>query len=450
LKNNWQRSFLRKLYNTVLGQLLWRGFRIVINQAYIKELLQKVLTTHDHQPGRLNVPDDMVLLPRIKLGDATPQKTILLITPFYGPGGSSTYTDSICRDFRDNGYRIETVLYGKGHGRPASKLWDKTYHIHSQKAGYLKTPRDTDGQIEIENHCLDDWAGDDLVQFVSSLSNLVNRKICITNYVWLSRALEAVPSTTQKVIVSHDVFADRNARMQNAIGNNEGFHYSINADDEARGLARSDLVIAISDADNDHFVKTLQLPNVTTIPYVPRNREIAPSDFRPAKTSLKIGFIGSGHRPNADAILAFIASTEGRIDFELYVAGRVRRHLKSHSFPENIHIMGPVDDVADFYSLCDVIVNPDAFESGQKIKCIEALSCDKPLVCTLSASAGLTPTSQYHRAVSASECASLVMGLIENSNRLRQVYFDSRKLYANFLEKFQQDACQKIEAALAN
>jgi hypothetical protein len=60
----------------------------------------------------------------------------------------------------------------------------------------------------------------------------------------------------------------------------------------------------------------------------------------------------------------------------------------------------------EFHEKCDVIVNPDMLQSGRKIKCVEALSFSKPLICTTAASGGLTARSPFHRARKPEECAT--------------------------------------------
>ncbi|RHV74986.1 glycosyltransferase [Clostridium sp. OF13-4] len=57
---------------------------------------------------------------------------------------------------------------------------------------------------------------------------------------------------------------------------------------------------------------------------------------------------------------------------QLNIAGGVCNMLSSLKVPDNIRILGYIDDLKKFYSSYDIYINPDTFYSGLKCKTLEA------------------------------------------------------------------------------
>lgn len=421
---------LRRLYGTRAGKMLWKGFSSLVNKRHVKLLVSKALT---EPVGIKNVSSDSFVVPRIDISCSQDEKCLLLVVPFYGSDASSVYVDSVCQDFKESGYQIHAVIYSDGYWRPKSEIWDKVYYLSAQTGDLGQLKRDGNGNVVPDGNGVDDWAGDELVQFTASLSQLNSYRFCIVSYIFLSRIFDVMPRNTYRILVTHDIFTNRNSRIFDACGSQKGFYFSVQGEEEKKGLGRADLVLAIQEYDNKYFKNKLGMTNVETLPYIPAKNYIA----RKARgAELKIGYIGSGHRPNIDAIMQFISSLKVCEGFEFRVAGVICNHLKDYKLPSFVRLAGYVDNLEDFYASCDVIINPDMLQSGLKIKCVEALSFGLPLVCTAAASLGLSPESKYHTASSIKECADLVEELILFTDKINALEESSRELYERFYEKY--------------
>jgi glycosyltransferase involved in cell wall biosynthesis len=310
-----------------------------------------------------------------------------------------------------------------------------------QTRGFGQLKKDKDGNVIPDGHLIDDWAGDELVQFAASLSRLINFKFCIVNYVFLSRIYTAIQKSIYKILVTHDVFSNRNSRIFDTYGGQEGFYFSVEPDEEKKGLNRANLVLAIQEEDKRFFKDELDIGNVMTLPYIPAKKTLP---HRPPGKPLKVGYLGSGHHPNIEAMLQFIDHLNRFDGFVLLVAGSICGSLPDISMPDNVKLVGYISNVEDFYSKCDVVINPDMLRSGLKIKSIEALSFGKPLVCTEAASVGLFAESRYHTAKSIEECANIILELVRHPEKISEVADLSNKLFEQFYNYYHDK--NRIEA----
>jgi len=142
--------------------------------------------------------------------------------------------------------------------------------------------------------------------------------------------------------------------------------------------------------------------------------------------------------------LELIECLGGAVGIELLVAGRIHTEMEGTGLPPNVKILGQIYDIAGFYGSCHVAVNPDTFDSGMKTKSVEALAHDMPLVCTVSASKGLGATAPFHLSKSAQECATFLLGIVNNPAQLRQVHEESRHLYQGFVQRYPDNSCSSI------
>ena len=423
-------KLLNRIIRTKIGYFIWKVFCRCINHSKVRVILVKALSS---DIPIINPQDGYFLLPKIKK-QVFEGKNILVIVPFYGLDASSIYTDSICRDFKKNGYVIHAIVYNNDNCKPKSQLWDHVYHISSQSCIFGNVESISDQSPD--SHTLDDWAGDELIHFIHALSRTVHFKFCIANYIFLSRALTAAAKNTYTIMITHDVFTQRNSRIQKTTQNNKGFYFSTSQSEEKKGLNRSDLVIAIREEDNDYFTSMTEHQNIMTIPYVPQNLINKPFLYSLPPERLKVGFMASAHRPNIDGLLSLTKTIPDSAVFDILVAGSICGRLAPYKLSPHIKLLGVIDDLEKFYENCDIIINPDMVDSGLKIKCVEALSYGKPLICTAPSSAGLNANSKFHLASSAFDVAKLITDIHQHPNQFADVIRDSEKLYLHFREKY--------------
>ena len=118
--------------------------------------------------------------------------------------------------------------------------------------------------------------------------------------------------------------------------------------------------------------------------------------------------------------------------------------LSSLKVPDNIRILGYIDDLKKFYSSYDIYINPDTFYSGLKCKTLEAMSYGVAIICTKIAATGLGLKEKYHQLESEKECAKYLMELTNYEDDVRKKTIDdirkeSIHQYKLFIERYPLD-----------
>ena len=217
--------------------------------------------------------------------------------------------------------------------------------------------------------------------------NLVKRNFShvIVEYVAYSKALLNFNSDTKKIIDTHDVFSNRYELYLN-IKSKPGF-YSFYPSEEAKGLDRADIILAIQEKEKRYFEKisnkqVVEFGHFTSIQNV---------SF-PNKNVLL--FVGGQNSFNIDGINHFIDDILPyiKVDFpniNLIIAGHIVNKKKYIKESECIKFYGNFYDNVEIYSKADIVINPLRQGSGLKIKSIDALASSKPLVTYLEGVSGL-------------------------------------------------------------
>lgn len=351
-------------------------------------------------------------------------RRVLLVTGEYSQNGSSRYLDCICDTLRRHGYEIYAVQYIPDRGQ-ISRFWDKEFYIKrlahgkgGQGAGF--TEKDI---------------GSALPEFLRNLTHRLDFDIVVANYVFLSWVLVDIDPNLFKMIITHDAFTNRK-NMSDDISNTG---IPLRAQQESMGLSRADLVVAITDDDRHYFVEQLNQAEVITLPFIPRFCPTRPRGGSGKKSAIIVGYLGSAHWPNVDAVRTFIAAGDDSVGFSLLVGGKVCDSLRDIALPPYVQLLGRQLSLKRFYDRCHLIVNPDSFRSGQKIKTVEALAYGMPLICTLTAASGLPSTSRYHQAESAEACFRLVEEVARHPECLGSLRQESITLYWRLYERYLED-----------
>jgi hypothetical protein len=162
--------------------------------------------------------------------------------------------------------------------------------------------------------------------------------------------------------------------------------YSTTTGEEAQGLARADLVIALSDEEAAYFRRLVPRRAVT----VGRTMHVMPP---PQTTGIpgRVLFVASDTTINADGLVHFLDRVLPHVlevvpGAGFHVAGDVGRHAAGR---HGCVVPGRVEDLAPLYAAAGVVVNPVRFSTGLSIKSVEALGHARALVTTTAGSAGL-------------------------------------------------------------
>ena len=249
------------------------------------------------------------------------------------------------------------------------KQWDSLTIIKKEKHYKASTPT---------HYLVDDWYQDNIGPIIQEKCEELKIDIVLINYIFQSKLLEFIPNNIIKIIDTHDRFSDRHILLQKN-GIEPDFFYTVQSE-EAKAFDRADIVLAIQDKEAAFF-RTLTDKRVEIIGHLEQSHF-----FDKEYTSLqKIGFIGSRNSVNLKSLLAFIEkfiayTDEKQSDIQLLIAGSIC--TKIDSTHRSIKLLGFVDNLKDFYSSVDLIINPLILGTGLKIKSVEALAYGVPIVST--------------------------------------------------------------------
>lgn len=256
---------------------------------------------------------------------------------------------------------------------------------------------------------VDDWYDPGLTAQLAALQARHGFEAVFVEYVFMSRSMEAFPREVLKIIDTHDRFADRHLSYLRAGKRPKWF--STTPEDERRGLARADVVVAIQDNEARLFETALQGDaRVTTVGHLlDMSQSVLLADAPRAV------FVASANSINVDAANAFIRGVLPLIraempDFELWLAGDVCQRAV-HA--PGVHKLGRVNSVAQTYAQGALAVNPVRMGTGLNIKTMECLALGIPLVVTESGSRGLENLrGRAFLAVADEDAAGMAAGVI--------------------------------------
>ena len=312
--------------------------------------------------------------------------------------GNSARILRLGRLLRDLGHHVHFLYHGMEGLTPAQRramtvAWD---HFH-----FVGCVGDTVPASLGDDHHLDDWWDERVGQTIRAVCDRWAIRACIVNYVWYSRAFLALPEGVVRILDTHDVFARRHelARQQGLTPS----WYSTSDDEEARGLTRADVVVAIQDAEAAHFRRQVErnqgATRVETIGYVAPAVVLPPPPPSPVGR-LRLGYLGSGNPWNVRAMEGFLDALADTPDLaarcEVVMAGSICGRIVAPAGLA-VRMIGLVPEPSDLYRQADAVVNPMVGGTGLKIKTVEAMAYGLAQICTVDASAGLGEVPEWMR-----------------------------------------------------
>jgi len=209
--------------------------------------------------------------------------------------------------------------------------------------------------------------------------------VCV-EYVFMSKALEAVPPGVLRIIDTHDRFALRHRTFLQAGQVPQWFSTSVA--EETAGLSRADYVMAIQDQEAEQFVQQLGAAptQVVTVGHLlDLDQRVVPAAVPHAV------FLASDNPINVDAAEYFIERVLPLIlreqpAFRFILAGNVGARVAS--VHPAVSRMGRVEAVADAFRAARIAVNPVRVGTGLNIKMLEALACGIACVSSETGSRG--------------------------------------------------------------
>jgi len=296
--------------------------------------------------------------------------------------GNSARICSMARQLQALGHLVHFLYYpleglAPAQRRAMEEAWDFFHTIPADV--------DTGHRSMGEFFGIDDWYDASVGAVVRELHTKWQFGIVLVNYVWYSRVLEELPADVLKVIDTHDVFGDRHLRFTEVGMRPQWFYTTI--DEERRGLARADVVLAIQGVEERYFRSLLRgtATRVQTVGYLATPKALP----RSGGGKLAIGYLGSGNPFNVASMRAFARQAQSTGLSERYrfvLAGSICRTLDDLA---PFDILGPLDRLEEFYGVIDCALNPMTGGTGLKIKTLEALAFGKMVAGTPDAFVGV-------------------------------------------------------------
>ena len=343
--------------------------------------------------------------------------------------GNSARIHALCKGLQALGHLIHFLYYPMEGLTPAQRddmtaCWDGFHSIPCEMS--------TSPAPAGSTYALDDWYDPRLGEHARALHERWVFDAVIVNYVWISGVLEALPDDLCKIIDTHDMFGDRHKTFLDAGLAPEWFYTT--PEQERRGLARADLIMAIQHHEADSFATLLvDLPvQVMTVGHADPARFLA---TRPLPARPVVGYLGSGNPFNTSSVRRFaaeIASAPALArHYRFVLAGTICSRFPIAPAP--FELMGPLPDVLDFYGKVDIVLNPMLGGTGLKIKTLEALSFGLPVLGTTDAWAGIATPEQVWPAGTAPSIPMALRSMVDEPALLEPLRERCRAIYRRYL-----------------
>lgn len=325
-------------------------------------------------------------------------------------------------------YFLYLDLYeGKFKGGETEEYWGGHYFSYSTPSWQIicqKVRRRIEHRYYFDK--VDIYYPHGLTRFVNKLNDKYHFDGLIVNYVWASRLADC--NIPKKAIFTHDVFTDRNKKLQG-----KDSWYSFMKAEEAKAVSRFKEILSIQDEESEWFRSIAPNSNVRTV-Y---------SSFNFVEQSItankNILFFSGVGRLNKEGIDRFIKEVwpllrEKDAEVQLLLGGKICSCFCQEDFPDGIILKGQYDNPDDFYALGDICINPVFSGSGLKIKTFEALAHGKlTIVDPHSATGVYQPESiPLYRAECPQEYIDIILQYMCNADALAKKQQECKK-YINDL-----------------
>lgn len=341
--------------------------------------------------------------------------------------GNRARVFKVCKALQARGYIIHFV-YGGLEGLTSvqetamRRTWDHVYTLPGLAPGKIRSLK--------THHLIDDWYREDITALTQRIIKVWDIRICLANYVWFSRWLEDVPEGIPKILDTHDIFTDRDARLEgDAI---KAAWFSTTESEEAKALKRADVVLAIQDFEAKHFERITSSPvrilgHLTSPQFVNRKTH--------AKNSkLNIGLLASDNPINQHSLsllsheITANPDLAARCTFHLAGALSTTGAANQPFFTKH----GFVDDAAAFHADMDIVINPNIGGTGLKIKSVDALSYGVPFVATSDAMVGIETTEPQHLHTDVAALCNGLLSLAANPENLSALAATSHDVFTRY------------------
>lgn len=206
--------------------------------------------------------------------------------------------------------------------------------------------------------------------YLKTVNSSYDFESVIVNYVFFSKSFENFPNSN-KVLFTHDVFTNKYQLTGSK-------WFSLTSNQEAKALNRSNSILAIQEQEAIFFKSLTSKKVITCYNHFP----ITDTPYVGNNTLL---YLAGSNDYNIESATWFIKNAfpvliKNNPRLVLLIGGRICDVLKNDFVHPAIEYYGNVENLSDFYSLGDVVINPTFNGTGLKIKTFEAMSYGKVLI----------------------------------------------------------------------
>lgn len=208
-----------------------------------------------------------------------------------------------------------------------------------------------------------------LHSYVKKINKEYHFDACLVNYYWLTKLFTKV-KFPKMGIITHDSFTYNNQR------NGVDSILNLTPNEEAKALQRCPFIFAMQNEERVYFSRIAPKSKVL-LSFCRYNFVRQPLTY-----NHNIVFLASSFYLNVNGLEWFLREIFPLIlktfsDCRLIIGGSICTVMSHLSSCSNIDLLGYVNDVADFYNMGDVAINPTYQGTGLKIKTFESVAYNK-------------------------------------------------------------------------
>lgn len=269
----------------------------------------------------------------------------------------------------------------------------------------------------------------ELINWISDKKNHNKYDFVVCDYIYLSPILDFLPNNIYKIINTHDVYGDRHIQL-GWKSEEQSKSFCISNDDEDFIIKKGDLLLAISKDEELYFKKRIGKNKKKTkthcIKYIP-NKSIKLKRSSNQNKELVLGFLGSSNPLNREGMKELIKQLTILNDknIRLKVGGLICNMIEDdYDWLEKCFEVDETD-LDNFYSSIDLMINPMPLKStGLKIKTVECLINDIPIIGTQDAFTGIKTSSNWHSFNHIKDLVKELEKIIDNEEHLVDISND--------------------------
>jgi hypothetical protein len=238
----------------------------------------------------------------------------------------------------------------------------------------------------------------DINRFIKATQK-ISPEVCIFEYLDFAYLSHFLPGYTATIVDTHDVKYLRKVSFIEADLRNllDTRLKNLTMSEELEALEKIDCVISITEEENIYLgsmlnnVLSVCLPTPIDRKYS-INKDLEDIKLITQGSPIEIGFIGSKSEHNLASLNWFLDKIFSSLDskkYSLNIFGNICEKIDLLKFKSsNIKLSGYVNNPVDVYKSINLLINPCFAGSGQKIKTIEAISYDIPVIGSSEAFSG--------------------------------------------------------------